>query len=50
MRIRDARPAPFVEAISLLLYNTCYKDVMEKLWFANKVCFVWGNYSVIWVK
>jgi len=45
--MRDARPAPFVEAILLLLYNTCYKDVMENLWFANRASFVWGNRSLL---
>ena len=48
--MRDARHAPFVEAILLLLYNNCYKDVMEKLRFANRACFVWGNNSVIGLK
>ncbi len=24
-----------------------YKDVMEKLWFANRACFVWSDYSVL---
>jgi hypothetical protein len=48
--MRDTGPAPFVEAMLLLLYNTCCKNVMEKLQFANRVCFVSGSYSVMWVK
>jgi hypothetical protein len=48
--MHDAGPAPFVEAMTLLLYNTRHKDVMEKLRFAKTDCLVWGNYSVMWVK